>query len=74
MGIDKYFWPQSTAVNISCFGYPTEETCDKFMFFVENQREKREGEKRKKKCLERSSSAESYFLSIELVVRRLELM
>lgn len=49
MGIDKYFWPQSTAVNISCFGYPTEETCDKFMFFVENQREKRKGEKRKKK-------------------------
>lgn len=47
MGIDKCFWPQSTAVNISCFGYPTEETCDEFTFFVENQREKR-GKKEKK--------------------------
>lgn len=66
----------------------TVNSCEHFLFWIPNRGDlwwihvlcgepegkKKRGKKGKKKCLERSSSAESYFLSIELVVRRLELM
>lgn len=68
----------------------TVNSCEHFLLWIPNlgdlwgdlwwihvlcgEPEGKKGEKGKKKCLERSSSAESYFLSIELVVRRLELM